>query len=210
MLLVGPAPGISPYSVVPTTDAARPCQTAKPLCRKPWFSAYHKSLVRQETWTEGLERYWTIARAISTEAKSDRRLTRLLLSVTLWESKWRRDIHLGIGKFSLGDGGRSWSIVQARLGRGSRAGHRLTGTSLVATKRAVAWGATHLRRCAKRTRSAVGAFSCYGGVSNGASHPGIQDRAKSFDDFGAKPPKLTKAVRLALGLPERDPGHKAK
>lgn len=200
MLLIGPAPGVSPYSVVASApDAPRACAEQKPICRKPWYSAYHKGYVRQENETEGLRRYWVIAQAISKAAKSNAHLARLLLTVTLHESGWRRDIHSGKGKFALGDGGRSWSLVQARLGRHARAGFRLVGTGPKATQRAINWGATHLRRCSKRG-NATSALSCYGGVSNGAKHPGIQARAKSFRRFSQKPPPLSAEIKALLGL----------
>lgn len=202
MLAVGPKPGVSPYSVVPTTETAKPCSSHKPACRKPWFSAYHKGLVRQETRSEALSRYWVIAQAIAGETKKDRHLCKLLLSVTLHESGWRRDIHSGKGKFALGDDGRSFSLVQANLGRGAREGFRLIGVGPKATGRAIAWGAKHLRRCSRRG-TPIQAFSCYGGVANGSKHPGIKARAASYRRFSAKPTPLSKQVRELLGLPER-------
>jgi hypothetical protein len=179
MLLLGPAPGISPYSVVPTASKGKPCQGHRPLCRKPWFDAYHRSLVRQENWQEGMRRYWVIARALSYVTEKDSKLGKLLLTVVLHESAARRDIHSCRGKLALGDEGRSYSLVQALLGRGSKKGWTLCGVGRTATERALGWGAGHLRRCAARG-TPMQTFACYGGVSNGAKHKGIQARTKTY------------------------------
>jgi hypothetical protein len=203
MLSVGPAPGVSPHSVVVTTSKARPCADMRPLCRLPWFSAYHKALVRQENYAEGLKRYWVIAQSIATVADDDHDMATMLVNVALFESKYRRDIHSGRGLLALGDHGRSWSIVQARLGRGAKKGYRLIGITPAATGRALSWAAKHLRRCTKRA-PAWAAYACYGGVSNGADHPGIQARIASHRRLvllREAPRPLSKTVRTLLGLP---------
>jgi hypothetical protein len=208
MLTVGPRPGLSPYSVTPTAETAKPCEGFVPLCRRPWLDDWWGGLVRQETYAEGLFRYWTIAQTVATVAGDDDRLTRLLLTVTLHESGWRRDIHAGRGKLAIGDEGRSFCIVQARLGRGSKAGYQLVGVSPTATKRCLRWGARHLRRCSRGT--ATQAFSCYGGVSNGAAHPGIAARVESYQRFTEDPKPLPFEVRELLGLATPTDGGSAK
>ena len=206
MLAVGPQPGVSPYSVVETTETARPCADIhKPACRRPWYSAWHRSLVRQETHREGLRRYWVIAQAIASQCGESTSLCKLLLTVTLHESSWRADIHSGKGKLALGDGGRSYSLVQARLGRGSKAGARLVGVHLAATKRAVGWGATHLRRCSRGSDPAS-TFRCFGGVSNGERDKAIAARVKAYRLFGQEPEPLSDEVRELLGLPSEEKG----
>lgn len=42
----------------------------------------------------------------------------LMAGVALYESGFRRDVHLGIGKLGRGDHGRSWCLMQINLGKG--------------------------------------------------------------------------------------------
>jgi hypothetical protein len=52
------------------------------------------------------------------------RTATLELAVAYFESGFRRDVHLGQGKWSRGDGGRSWCLQQINIGAGkcARAG----------------------------------------------------------------------------------------
>jgi len=40
----------------------------------------------------------------------------MMAGIALYESGFRRDVHLGQGKFSRGDGGRSWCLLQMNIG----------------------------------------------------------------------------------------------
>lgn len=42
----------------------------------------------------------------------------LMAGVAFFESGFRRDVHLGIGKLGRGDNGRSWCLMQINLGKG--------------------------------------------------------------------------------------------
>lgn len=201
LLLIGPPPGASPYSVVPTASTAKPCAGHRPVCRRPWFSAWHKSLVRQENRAEALGRYWVISQALAKVSGGDRRLARYLGAVVLAESSLRRDVHSGLGRYAKGDAGASWGLVQARLGRGARAGFKLIGVGPAPTRRALGWGARHLRRCIKRAAgSPASVFRCYGGVSNGGRKKAIAKRVAYFNRLGSPPPELAADVRRLLGL----------
>ncbi len=47
------------------------------------------------------------------------RTTVLMAGIALHESGFRKDVHLGLGKLSRGDGGRSWCLFQTNIGTGS-------------------------------------------------------------------------------------------
>src|SRR5262249_39879392 len=85
------------------------------------------------------------------------RMAALLLSVSYFESGWRRDVHLGIGKLARGDSGRSWCLMQIHIRKGPpqdgwdgprRGGAR--GPELVASReRCLRAGLHILRRSAR-------------------------------------------------------------
>jgi hypothetical protein len=204
MLTVGPQPGMSPYSVVEVAkDAPAPCQREHdPRCRKPWWAPERQAFVRQETEEEALGRYLTIAEAIAAQPGSG--LQRDLLTVTLHESSWRRDIHEGIGALAIGDAGRSYCLGQMLLGLGAKKGYALVGTSPKRTRRCIGAVAKHLARARKGCGgSDLCTFGAYGGVKDPAGHPGIVARAATRRRFAASP-KLAPSIRAALGLPAED------
>ena len=47
------------------------------------------------------------------------RTAAVLLSIILYESSYRKDVDLGIGKHARGDGGRSWCLMQINIGKGT-------------------------------------------------------------------------------------------
>lgn len=71
------------------------------------------------------------------------------LGVALFESGFRRDVHLGIGRLGRGDGGRSWCLMQINIGKGKvPTDHELIGSwygkDLVADTRNCARAGFHL------------------------------------------------------------------
>lgn len=85
----------------------------------------------KENLEDARARYTTIAEeflsvAMSPDApklfggKQGRLRTAMLMStVALYESGYRRDVHLGIGKLGRGDHGRSWCLMQINVGTGT-------------------------------------------------------------------------------------------
>lgn len=205
MLLLGPRPGTSPYSVVPVAEGTPPaCATSGDWkCRTPWWSPWHKSYVRPETYTEGVQRYWDIAQAIATHTAGDDRLARTVITITHHESNWRRDTHSGVGPLAIGDQGRSWCLGQIMLGRNPErrlsiggVTRDLVGTSPEATGRCIHLTAVMARRATDRCRGSAGAtaycvFAAYGGLPASTTHPGIRARAATYDT-------LVRARGLAL------------
>ena len=47
------------------------------------------------------------------------RTASVLLSIILYESTFRKDVDLGIGKHARGDGGKSWCLMQINIGTGT-------------------------------------------------------------------------------------------
>jgi hypothetical protein len=150
MLVLG-SPGHSQQSAVPLEqDGDHACALASdPGCRK-------------ETRQEGLERWLTIATAISLEANdpddgvANSTLARVLVVTTRAESAWWRSVHWGITR---GDNGHARCLVQRNWGtladgadvpestelEAWRA-RDLDGIGLDATRRCIAVGARLLRR----------------------------------------------------------------
>lgn len=96
----------------------------------------------QETTVERTERFNAIARDVlavtmdPTEkplfgGKVGRiRTTMVLLSIALYESAFRKDVDLGLGKHAKGDGGRSWCMMQMQLGKLNDEGKTTTRMNL--------------------------------------------------------------------------------
>jgi len=101
----------------------------------------------QETKEEALIRYGEIADALiattyDPETKplfsgplGRARTISLMLGVMFWETGFRRDVDLGLGKHARGDQGRSWCLMQINIGSGKTAlGY--TGEDLVRNRQA--------------------------------------------------------------------------
>lgn len=97
----------------------------------------------KETVEEAQERYESIARDIvevvyDPEVKplfsgeyARLRTVSVLLAVATFESSFRKDVDFGEGRFSRGDGGRSWCLNQLNLGRPNE--HGKTPTRIIIT-----------------------------------------------------------------------------
>jgi len=238
MLTLTPSPGVSSYSLVPVAnDAPAPCADAyTPQCRKPWYDARHKSHVRVETRAEGLKRYATIAKAISAHAKGSDEVARVVITITRFESGWRRDIHSGIGKYAIGDKndageGQSWCMGQHMLGpdkwvkvrrwvefrdmakkhgRGIRP-KDLIGVGPRATGLCVEATAGRVRwamkRCGGEKTSPNCPFAIYGGLNPSTGHKGIHARGKVLRKlWGMVPAPLASDARAALRHRDIKPG----
>lgn len=79
-----------------------------------------------ETFDQGRERYELIANAAILAALKERplfggkygrlRTLTLILSISMFESSYRKDVDMNLGKEGRGDGGRSWCLMQIQLG----------------------------------------------------------------------------------------------
>lgn len=152
MLALGPSPGRSLYSQVEVDDGNAPlvalrdytidgasfmafdhwdddeqlpsqCSQPKNVaCRRPRYDKELRRWERPETFHEGLERYWTIAQAISKHAPTDA-VAEFLIVITRHESGWRRDVHAGENHLPFRkstkheDAGMSWSLGQVMVGK---------------------------------------------------------------------------------------------
>lgn len=100
----------------------------------------------QETREEALVRYGEIAdnllaavydpdiKPLFSGSLGRARTISLMLGVMFWETGFRRDVDLGLGKHARGDNGRSWCLMQINLGSGKTAlGY--TGEDLVKNRR---------------------------------------------------------------------------
>lgn len=100
----------------------------------------------QETREEALVRYGEIAdnllaavydpnvKPLFSGPLGRARTISLMLGVMFWETGFRRDVDLGLGKHARGDNGRSWCLMQINIGSGKTAsGH--TGEELVKDRR---------------------------------------------------------------------------
>jgi hypothetical protein len=210
MLMVGPAPGETAYSLVAVPEGSpAPCtDTYAPRCAKPWRQG--SRWVRVETWAEGLPRYWTIAQAIAEHAGSDDALARLAIATTYHESGWRRDVHAGEGPRSRGDGGESWCVGQIRTGRHPMSrvprselrARDLVGVDAAATGRCIGVAVGFLRALQRGCgRQAHCVFSYYVGLQ-GTSYTNrhVQWRVRTYARLHRKPPPLSAEVRGLLGL----------
>ena len=100
-----------------------------------------------ETREEALARYGEIAEALidviyDPEVRplfsgptGRARTASLLLGVMFWETGFRRDVDLGLGKDARGDNGRSWCLMQINIGKGTTP-NGLHGEDLVTDRRA--------------------------------------------------------------------------
>jgi hypothetical protein len=97
-----------------------------------------------ETPDEGRARYAEIAKSIADVvldpaeqpifygASARQQTAALLLSISYFESGWRRDVDLGLGSQARGDSGNSWCLMQISVGRNGIGG--LSGPDLVASR----------------------------------------------------------------------------
>lgn len=125
---------------------------------------------KNETETESKTRYATIAKAISDEAKDDKRLALFLLTIARHESSFSKAIHSGAKR---GDQGRSWGLFQILCGRSENArvpgtkykAKDIVGTDYESTLRAANATAIHIRKFIKRCGGRpMCVFKIYGGV----------------------------------------------
>lgn len=201
MLAIQP-PGRTAYSTVKLATCDDVCQTTRPcsedtiLCRAPAWSPNAKAWWRYEQPDEGRARYATIAKAIADTAGEG---WPYVVTVMNHESGFRRDVHEGVGKWSRGDGGHSWSLGQILLDRAGAmkapvtgyTGRELVGLGDAATRRCAetvwAYLSAGLAACGPvATASCV--FTRYGGLSG--PDPRIAARVGTFD----------KARAIAAGL----------
>ena len=124
-----------------------------------------------ETETDARTRYAVIASAIASEAGTDARLARFMITVAKHESSFARNVHAGERR---GDGGRSWGLFQIMCGRHptgivpgtSYRARDIVGIDTAATQRAASAVAFHLRKGIKACSGApMCVFKRYGGVS---------------------------------------------
>lgn len=212
ILIVIAPPGRSPYSVVVAQQADPPpcAEASSPLCRRPWWSDAHGSYVRVETAAEGLERYWTIARAIDAAAiefaadvSGRTALARRLITVAWHESGLRRDVHEGIGAHAIGDEGRSYCLGQIMYGENSPVGRQLCGTDYDATLRCLRAVAFRLERarlnCGARVSDAC-IIQGYGAVRRPTDRRVLRRLATLNRVRELWGTRLDEATRGALGL----------
>lgn len=79
-----------------------------------------------ESFEDGKARYYQIAdAALSTVSKNKPifggskgrvRTVALMLAISMFESAYRKDVDMNLGKLGRGDGGRSWCLMQVQLG----------------------------------------------------------------------------------------------
>jgi len=79
-----------------------------------------------ESFEDGQARYALIADAVLTTVAREKplfggsrgrlRTAALLLSISMFESSYRKDVDMNLGKEGRGDGGRSWCLMQVQLG----------------------------------------------------------------------------------------------
>jgi hypothetical protein len=90
---------------------------------KPGKSFYPMAV---ETFEEGKIRYESIANSVLFTVAKEKpifpgktgriRTAALMLSIAMFESGFRRDVDLNLGKSGRGDGGKSWCMMQVQLG----------------------------------------------------------------------------------------------
>lgn len=98
--------------------------------QSPWFqasAAYRESAEAKESAADGEARYKQIAEDLAEVIESEKPLfagplgrqktAALMLSIQFFESGFRRDVDLGLGKFGRGDFGRSWCLNQIQTGK---------------------------------------------------------------------------------------------
>ena len=150
----------------------------------------------------GRERYVAIARAIA-EVVHDpderpvyrgglgrERSAALLLAVSYFESSWRRDVDLGIGKLAFGDTGRSCGLFQAHVGRGSTP-EGYSCSDLVADRKKAARSAlAAMRRSANACRT-LGPYDILRVYASGSCEKGGKESrvrvSKAMDWFSLRP-----------------------
>ena len=79
-----------------------------------------------ESFEDGKARYGLIANAVLHTVSKEKsmfggqhgriRTATLLLSISMFESAYRKDVDMNLGKEGRGDGGRSWCLMQVQLG----------------------------------------------------------------------------------------------
>jgi hypothetical protein len=130
----------------------------------------------------------------------------VLLATDLYESSFRRDVDLGIGKLSKGDGGKSWCMNQIQLGKADAEGntpHRIIvnigGSYKFSNKSDEGWSGTDLVQDRQKCFRAALAIirSSFGATS---SLP-LEDRLKVYASGSLD--KGEEASRRRMGLAMR-------
>lgn len=112
------------------TDASQTYETMKEWAvdRMIMWARPGRSLLPEavETFEDGKSRYGEIADALFHVVTTEKplfggkigriRTAALILSISMFESSYRKDVDLNIGKEGRGDGGRSWCLMQVQLG----------------------------------------------------------------------------------------------
>lgn len=120
----------------------------------------------------------------------------LLLSVSYFESGFRRDVDLGVGRFARGDGGRSWCLNQINIGKGKVPDANpvvgsWTGKDLVADrKKCFRTSLRMIRRSFSACSSQPFAYrlSAYAAGSCDKGHDESNARLKFFNQWLRRPP----------------------
>jgi hypothetical protein len=167
-----------------------------------------------ETREQGEERYREIAQAVVDVAydpeeaplfggKKARALTALtVLSVAFYESGFRKDVDLGLGRHSRGDAGGSHCLMQRHIGRGKTA-EGWDGADLVADRtKCLRAGLHHIRLSmhACRKLPLADRLSVYTSGRCMADEPGARARMQTAWTWGSRyaPPRADADVILSL------------
>jgi hypothetical protein len=240
--------GTTAYRLLePSEELPVSCQgKVRVACEPPTKRAVYYNLrivrhewQRPETYDEGVKRYAMIAKAIERVAKEKERqyppelMWKFLTTIAFHESGLRRDVHLGLGNWAIGDC--AWRRVNDHRGKvrvpGTCRSHglfqslfsdpyrsklfgwrarQITGLNMPSTVRATTVAAKHLDRlwkgCSHNDKfvSVSCVFAAYGGVRS-AKDPRIQGRAGTFVKLGQAPKELDAYVRELLGLDKNKP-----
>ena len=196
-------------------------QKGNPVCRKPRWDKTLKRWQRPETYSEGLNRYWKIAKAISA-TKADVKVLEFATVVFRHESgMFRRDVHEGTNHKPYRqttkheDGGYAWGFGQIHWSPNPNAKvpmkgfehlkmKDLVGLDSASTGRSVAVPIERLRRLVRDCgRNASCVFVGYAGTAISPNHKLIKARRSTY----ARLRKLTKkqrtlsdAVKKKLGI----------
>jgi len=204
----GDAPVASPVEATAAWVQARMLVAAPPARGRTYPGAV-------ETKEEGEQRYAEIARAVvevaydPTEAalfggKQGRARTAMLLaSVAFFESGYRRDVDLGVGRWARGDSGASHCLMQVNIGKNKTA-EGWNGPELVASRDKCFRAGLHVLAASMRACRSLPAVDRLAAYVSGRCVPGLPG-ARSRMEFAMRsfaqrpPPGLDDQVIRALG-----------
>lgn len=138
----------------------------------------------------------------------------LALAIAYFESGFRRDVHLGRGKYARGDGGRSWCLMQINIGKGTVPDvdpivSTWHGTDLVSETSKCARAGYHIMRRAMSACASLPWQDRLSSYTSGSCQSG-EAKARARMRFGVKSfdrnkPKFTDSdVWAALAEPDTD------